>query len=73
MKRTKFTGSRADLEAKCDAASKFLRETGWEYRGAIIHADDDLNYGTMWVKDGGTIYLNFQTVDLILKVATQAG
>lgn len=65
MRRSVYRGDKSALMAKCMKAKILLERAGWKYNGCIMHSDNDTNYGTIYVKDGATFYLNHQTVDAL--------
>lgn len=52
-----------NLLGKTKAARRKLEQLGWTETHSIMHADDDLDFGTCFIKDDRKFYLNILTVD----------
>lgn len=51
------------LRKRLEFMKQELLKNGWTYSHTIMHADKDCAYGSCFIKDKTTVYLNKETVD----------
>lgn len=62
-------GTKTDMIAKLEKAKKLLLADGWIKSHTVCHDGGATgNFGTCYIKDGKSIYLNIKTVNTYLEL-----